>query len=163
LRGGFLRVVDVLTDNLAHLPRNAVFRRAGVLRVNTLDELFGMAEVLGKKPRPSGSRLAIVTNGWGPGVLATEALIEDNGSLADLSDETIQILDNFLLPFWSRSNPVDLVGDAKADQYAAAVEALIKDPNNDGRAIEIADIDASETNLCLLDGWWCSGQKLSRS
>ena len=114
---------------------DAAFRRAGVLRVNTLDELFGMAEVLGKQPRPRGSRLAIVTNGGGPGALAADALIEDNGSLADLSDQTIQTLDNFLPPFWSRSNPVDLVGDAKADQYAAAVEALIKDPNNDALLI----------------------------
>src|SRR5260221_8690274 len=95
---------------------DAAFRRAGVLRVNTLDELFGMAEVLGKKPRPCGSRLAIVTNGGGPGALAADALIEDNGSLADLSHETVRTLDNFLPPFLSRSNPVDLVGDAKADQ-----------------------------------------------
>src|SRR5260221_1208215 len=114
---------------------DAAFRRASVLRVNTLDELFGMAEVLGKQPRRRGSRLAIVTNGGGPGALAADALIQDNGSLADLSDETIQTLDNFLPPFWSRSNPVDLVGDAKADQYAAAVEALIKDPNNDALLI----------------------------
>jgi acetyltransferase len=114
---------------------DAAFRRAGVLRVNTVDELFGIAEVLGKQPRPQGSRLAIVTNGGGPGALAADALIKDNGSLADLSDQTIQTLDNFLRPFWSRSNPVDLVGDAKADQYAAAVEALIKDPNNDALLI----------------------------
>src|SRR6516225_328076 len=114
---------------------DAAFRRAGVLRVNTLDELFGMAEVLGKKPRPHGSRLAIVTNGGGPGVLAADALIEDSGSLADLSDQTIQTLDKSLRPVWSRSNPVDLVGDAKAEQYAAAVEALIKDPNNDALLI----------------------------
>ena len=114
---------------------DAAFRRAGVLRVNTLDELFGMAEVLGKKPRPLGSRLAIVTNGGGPGALAADALIEGDGSLADLSDQTIQTLNDFLSPFWSRSNPVDLVGDAKADQYAAAVEALIKDPNNDALLI----------------------------
>ncbi len=110
---------------------DAAFRRAGVLRVNTLDELFGMAEVLGKQPRLLGSRLAIVTNGGGPGALAADALIEGDGSLADLSDQTIQTLNDFLSPFWSRSNPLDLVGDAKADQYAAAVEALIKDPNND--------------------------------
>jgi len=114
---------------------DAAFRRAGVLRVNTLDELFGMAEVLGKQPRPNGSRLAIVTNGGGPGVLAADALIEDSGSLADLSDQTIQTLDKSLRPLWSRSNPVDLVGDAKADQYAAAVDALIKDPNNDALLI----------------------------
>src|SRR6266404_6894479 len=114
---------------------DAAFRRAGVLRVNTLDDLFGMAEGLGKQPLPVGSRLAIVTNGGGPGALAADALIEHNGSLADLSDQTIQTLDNFLPPFWSRSNPVDLGGDAKADQYAAAVEALIKDPNNDALLI----------------------------
>jgi acetyltransferase len=114
---------------------DAAFRRAGVLRVNTLDELFGMAEVLGKQPRPLGSRLAIVTNGGGPGALAADALIEHNGSLANLSDQTIETLDGFLRPFWSRSNPVDLVGDAKADQYAPAVEALIEDPNNDALLI----------------------------
>jgi acetyltransferase len=114
---------------------DAAFRRAGVLRVNTLDELFGMAEVVGKQPWPQGSRLAIVTNGGGPGVLAADALIEDSGSLADLSDQTIQTLDKFLRPLWSRSNPVDLVGDAKAEQYAAAVEALIQDPNNDALLI----------------------------
>jgi acetyltransferase len=106
---------------------DAAFRRAGVLRVDTLDELFGMAEILGKQPRPHGSRLAIVTNGGGPGVLAADALIEESGNLAGLSNQTIEILNNFLPPFWSRSNPVDLAGDAKADQYAAAVEALIKD------------------------------------
>jgi len=114
---------------------DAAFRRAGILRVNTVDELFGMAEVLGKQPRPHGSRLAIVTNGGGPGALAADALIEGNGSLANLSDQTIETLNNLLPPFWSRSNPVDLVGDAKANQYAAAVDALIKDPNNDALLI----------------------------
>jgi acetyltransferase len=114
---------------------DAAFRRAGVLRVNTLEELFGMAEVLGKQPRPLGSRLAIVTNGGGPGALAADALIEENGSLAELSDQTIETLNKILPPFWSRSNPVDLVGDAKADQYAAAVEALMNDPNNDALLI----------------------------
>jgi acetyltransferase len=123
---------------------DAAFRRAGVLRVNTLDELFGMAEVLGKQPRARGPRLAIVTNGGGPGALAADALIEDNGSLADLSDATIQTLDNLLPPFWSRSNPVDVVSDAKADQYAAAVEALIKDPNNDALLIILTPQGAAE-------------------
>jgi acetyltransferase len=77
---------------------DAAFRRAGVLRVNTLDELFGMAEVLGKQPRPRGSRLAIVTSGGGPGALAADALIEDNGSLAELSDQTVQTLNDYELP-----------------------------------------------------------------
>jgi acetyltransferase len=111
---------------------DAAFRRAGVLRVSTLEELFAMAEVLGKQPRPRGSRLAIVTNGGGPAALAADALAKANGSLADLSGETIQTLNKTLPRFWSGSNPVDLLSDAKADQYAAAVEALIKDRNNDG-------------------------------
>src|SRR5262245_41321808 len=111
---------------------DAAFRRAGILRVNALDELFAMAEALGKQPRPRGSRLAIVTNGGGPGALAADALVEGDGSLADLSDQTNQTLNKVLPSFWSRSNPVDLLGDAKADLYAAAVEALIEDPNNDG-------------------------------
>jgi acetyltransferase len=111
---------------------DAAFRRAGILRVNTLDELFAMAEVLGKQPQPRGSRLAIVTNGGGPGALAADALADGNGSLAELSEQTIQTLNKALPSFWSRSNPVDVLGDAKADQYAAAVEALIDDPNNDG-------------------------------
>ena len=111
---------------------DAAFRRAGVIRVNTLDELFAMAEALNKQPRPRGPRLAIVTNGGGSGALAADALVAQNGNLADLSDQTIQTLNNVLPSFWSQSNPVDLLGDAKADRYAAAVEALIKDPNNDG-------------------------------
>ena len=111
---------------------DAAFRRAGVLRVSTLEELFDMAEVLGKQPRIRGSRLAIVTNGGGPAALAADALAEANGSLADLSEQTIQTLNNTLPRFWSPSNPVDLLSDAKADQYAAAVGTLIDDPNNDG-------------------------------
>jgi len=111
---------------------DAAFRRAGVLRVDTLEELFAMAEVLGKQPRTSGSRLAIVTNGGGPAALAADALAKANGILAKLSEQTVQTLNKTLPSFWSRSNPVDLLSDAKAPQYAAAVEALIKDPNNDG-------------------------------
>jgi len=111
---------------------DAAFRRAGVLRVSTLEELFDMAEVLGKQPRIRGSRLAIVTNGGGPAALAADALAEANGSLAELSEQTLQTLNNTLPRFWSRSNPVDLLSDAKADQYAIAVGALINDQNNDG-------------------------------
>ena len=71
---------------------DAAFRRVGVLRVDTIEELFGLAELLGKQPRPAGPRLAIVTNGGGPGVLATDALIECGGKLAELSDKTFDEL-----------------------------------------------------------------------
>jgi acetyltransferase len=131
---------------------DAAFRRAGVLRVNTLEELFAMAEVLGKQPRTRGSRLAIVTNGGGPAALAADALAEANGRLAGLSEQTIQTLNKTLPSFWSRSNPVDLLSDAKAGQYAAAVEALIKDVNNDGILILLspqATAEPTATAVCL--------------
>jgi len=111
---------------------DAAFRRVGVLRVDTIEELFGLAELLGKQPRPAGPRLAIVTNGGGPGVLATDALIECGGKLADLSGKTLDELNKLLPPHWSRGNPVDILGDANPETYARAVEIVSRDENNDG-------------------------------
>ena len=111
---------------------DAAFRRVGVLRVETIEELFGLAELLGKQPRPAGPRLAIVTNGGGPGVLATDALIECGGKLAELSPNTFKELDRFLPPHWSRGNPVDILGDSSPEAYAKAVEIVAHDENNDG-------------------------------
>jgi acetyltransferase len=111
---------------------DAAFRRCGVLRVNSIAELFYMAEVLAKQPRPRGPRLAILTNAGGPGVLATDALISSGGELAVLSKETTDQLDALLPPHWSRGNPIDVLGDASADRYARAVEIAAKDPNSDG-------------------------------
>jgi len=111
---------------------DAAFRRVGVLRVGTIEELFGLAELLGKQPRPAGPRLAIVTNGGGPGVLATDALIECGGSLAKLSTESLRKLDALLPPHWSRGNPVDILGDADSTRYEKAIEIVAHDENNDG-------------------------------
>ncbi|NET47594.1 MAG: bifunctional acetate--CoA ligase family protein/GNAT family N-acetyltransferase [Merismopedia sp. SIO2A8] len=111
---------------------DAAFRRCGVLRVNTIDELFNMAEILGKQPRPKGKRLTIVTNAGGPGVLATDALIQGRGSLASLSGETIMALNQVLPPHWSCGNPIDILGDATPDRYAQTLEIVAKDPNSDG-------------------------------
>ena len=111
---------------------DAAFRRVGVLRVDTIEELFGLAELLGKQPRPAGPRLAIVTNGGGPGVLATDALIECGGKLADLSPQSFDELNKLLPPHWSRGNPVDILGDASPETYAKAVEIVARDENNDG-------------------------------
>jgi acetyltransferase len=111
---------------------DAAFRRVGVLRVDTIEELFGLAELLGKQPRPTGPRLAIVTNGGGPGVLATDALIECSGKLAELSGQTFDELNQLLPPHWSRGNPVDILGDASPETYARAVEIVSRDENNDG-------------------------------
>ena len=111
---------------------DAAFRRVGVLRVDTIGELFDIAELLGKQPRPAGPRLAIVTNGGGPGVLATDALIECGGKLAELSPQSFDALNKLLPPHWSRGNPVDILGDADAERYEKAVEIVARDENNDG-------------------------------
>jgi acetyltransferase len=110
---------------------DAAFRRAGLLRVFDLEELFDATETLGRlKPFP-GKRLAILTNGGGVGVLAVDRLIDLGGVLADLSPETKARLDAALPPTWSKANPVDIVGDADAARYSAALEALIADKAND--------------------------------
>ena len=110
----------------------AAFRRAGVLRVNTIAELFHMAEVLGKQPRPRGPHLTIITNAGGPGVLATDMLISSGGELTTLSPATFKAYNDMLPPHWSRNNPVDILGDAAPATYAKAVDIAAKDPNSDG-------------------------------
>ena len=110
----------------------AAFRRCGVLRVDTIDGLFNMAEVLAKQPRPRGERLTIITNAGGPGVLATDALITSGGQLAELSEETMSALDEILPPHWSHNNPIDILGDADADRYRQALTIAAKDEGNDG-------------------------------
>src|SRR5437879_1215999 len=102
---------------------DAALRRCGVLRVQSIADLFYMAEVLSKQPRPRGPRLTVVTNAGGPGVLAVDSLTRGGGALAELSAETIARLGAFLPPPWSHANPVDILGDADADRYARALEA----------------------------------------
>jgi acetyltransferase len=110
---------------------DAALRRAGVLRVFDLDELFAAVETLGAAVMPAGERLAILTNGGGIGILATDALIEMGGHLAPLSDRTRAALDAVLPPTWSRGNPVDIVGDAPGRRYGDAMAALLEDPEID--------------------------------
>ena len=111
---------------------DAAFRRAGVLRVDTIEELFDMAEVLSKQPLPPGPRLAIVTNAGGPGALATDAIERAGGHLAELSESTLKTLDVALPSHWSHANPVDVLGDADAERYATAFRAVMDDPQVDG-------------------------------
>jgi acetyltransferase len=110
----------------------AAFRRCGVLRVNTIADLFYMAEVLAKQPRPKGPRLAIVTNAGGPGVLAADSLIAHGGQLAELSQASMDALNQMLPPHWSHNNPIDVLGDALPDRYAKALQIAASDPNVDG-------------------------------
>ena len=114
------------------LVLDAAFRRSGVLRVDSIAELFYMAEVLAKQPRPAGPRLTILTNAGGPGVLATDALIGNRGELAVLSDATYEAFDRLLPPHWSHNNPVDILGDASPERYAQALTIAAADENSDG-------------------------------
>ncbi|HLX15634.1 MAG TPA: bifunctional acetate--CoA ligase family protein/GNAT family N-acetyltransferase [Bradyrhizobium sp.] len=110
---------------------DAAFRRAGVLRVSDLRELFDCAETLGRVGSPPGKRLSILTNGGGVGVLAVDELCELGGIPAAITPEIREKLNAVLPPTWSGSNPVDIVGDADSARYAAALEVLLADPNND--------------------------------
>jgi len=110
----------------------AAFQRVGVLRVDAISELFDMAEVLSKQPRPKGPHLTIVTNAGGPSVIATDMLITSGAQLAELTPETMEAFNLILPPTWSHNNPVDIIGDAKPELYAKAVEIAAKDPNTDG-------------------------------
>lgn len=110
---------------------DAAFRRAGILRVSDLRELFDCAETLGRIGSPAGKRLAILTNGGGIGVLAVDRLADLGGIPAPMTAETRVKLDAVLPRTWSGANPVDIVGDADASRYAAALEVLLDDPGND--------------------------------
>lgn len=110
---------------------DAAFRRAGMLRVFALDELFDAVQMLATGRPPRDERLAIVTNGGGMGILATDALIDAGGRLAELSQQTLDRLDAALPSAWSHGNPVDLVGDATAERYRAALDAVVADDGVD--------------------------------
>jgi len=110
---------------------DAAFRRAGLLRVVDLDELFAAAETLGRLTTLSGNRLAMLTNGGGVGVLAVDRLEDLGGTLAAISPQTMKKLDAALPPIWSHANPVDIAGDADDARYAVALEHLLEDDAND--------------------------------
>jgi len=111
---------------------DAAVRRAGVVRVQTITQLFSAAKALSCGFHPQGNRLAIVTNGGGPGVMATDRASDLGLEIATLSDATIEQLNKVLPPNWSHGNPVDIIGDAQVDRYHHAVKACLEDPNVDG-------------------------------
>jgi acetyltransferase len=130
----------------------AAFQRVGVLRVDTISELFDMAEVLAKQPRPKGPKLTIVTNAGGPSVIATDMLIGSGAQLAELAPETMSAFNAILPPTWSHNNPVDIIGDAKPELYAKSLEIASKDPNTDGMLVILtpqAMTDPTATAECL--------------
>src|SRR5689334_18481876 len=117
---------------------DAALRRCGVLRVQSISDLFYMAEVLSKQPRPRGPRLTILTNAGGPGVLATDALIANGGKLAPLSSDAEAALNAFLPLHWSHANPIDILGDADPERYAKTLKIAIDDPASDGLVVTLA-------------------------
>ncbi len=120
---------------------DAAFRRCGVLRVNSISDVFFMSDVLAKQPRPRGKRLCILTNAGGPGVLATDALVAGGGELAELSPETLAAFDKILPPQWSHNNPVDILGDAEPERYAKSLEIAAKDPSIDAMLVVLTPQD----------------------
>jgi acetyltransferase len=117
---------------------DAALHRCGILRVQRISDLFHMAEVLGKQPRPRGPRLTILTNAGGPGVLATDALLATGGELASVSDAAMLELNEFLPAHWSHANPIDILGDADPARYSRALEIAAKDPGSDGLLVILA-------------------------
>jgi len=114
---------------------DAVFNRAGAVRVEEIEDLFNCASILNTTVLPKAPNLAIITNAGGPAVLATDALISRGGKLAQLSKETISALSEFLPPYWSKANPVDILGDAAPETYVKAIETTLKDPNVSGAVV----------------------------
>jgi acetyltransferase len=117
---------------------DAAFKRAGIVRVDTIEELFDCAELMAKQPRPRGPRLAILTNGGGPGVMATDTLAYHGQQPAPLDPETLQALDAFLPDFWSRGNPIDILGDASAKRFDRALTICFNSKNLDGVLVILA-------------------------
>jgi len=110
---------------------DAVFHRAGLARVFDFGTIFDFTDLVGRKRIPKGNRLAIITNAGGPGVMATDTLISLGGKLVKLSDKTMERLNNYLPPFWSRGNPIDVLGDATPERFAKSTEIVLEDENVD--------------------------------
>ncbi len=116
---------------------DAAFQRAGIARVLDFGEIFDCAELIARHKMIKGSRLGIVTNAGGPGVIATDALVAANGRLAELSQDTLKKLNENLPPSWSGNNPVDILGDARSRRFVKATEIMVTDPGVDAVLIII--------------------------
>ncbi len=111
---------------------DAAFQRVGVTRVDEIQDLFDISKILETQSPPRGPRLAIITNAGGPGIMATDALLERQGELAELSQDTMDELSRILPPHASRINPVDIIGDADVKRYVEAIRICIEDEGVDG-------------------------------
>jgi len=114
---------------------DAAVRRAGVVRVMSVGELFSAAKALASPHRSSSNRLAIITNGGGPGVMAIDHAVDLGVTVASLSDQTIEHLNKVLPATWSHNNPVDIIGDATPERYRDAVTLCMEDSGVDGALV----------------------------
>ncbi len=151
--GRFAETVEAVTSHTGDLVGEdavfqAAFQRCGVVRVDELDDVFDVAEVLASQRLPKGARLAILSNAGGPAIIATDALITRDGELARLDPKTIQALDDVLPAEGIHSNPVDVLDDAPPGRFEQAASLVLADPNVDALLVIFAiqtDIDAEET------------------
>ena len=120
---GALAGMDMATD--------ALFNQAGVIRVNSVEEMFDLTQAFAKQPLPKGDRVAVMTNAGGPGILVTDALVTYNMEMADFSEQTIKALQEYLPPEASFSNPMDMIASADPPGYKRTLDILMKDPLND--------------------------------
>ena len=154
---------------------DAAFKRAGIVRVNTIGELFDCAELMAKQPRPKGPRLGIITNAGGPGVMAADALAEYSAEPARLEPGTIEQLNELLPPCWSHSNPIDILGDASPERYAKAVDICLKAKELDGLLLiltaqgmtdpaEVAELltQKLKTKPCPVFASWMGGMDVEK-
>lgn len=114
---------------------DAAFKRAGAVRVKHIGDLFNCSSILAKQPLPTGRNIAIITNAGGPGVLVTDDIIEKGGKLAKLSPGTMEKLNEFLPHHWSKSNPIDIIGDSDEESYRKTMEICLEDKNIDGLVV----------------------------
>jgi acetyltransferase len=143
------RAVSSHTGSLAGSEQayEAAFRQAGVLRAESMEEMFDMALALGYQPSLAGDQIGIITNAGGPGILATDALERNGMNLARLELETVRALNDYLPSAASSANPVDVLGDARSDRYAFAIDKVASDPNVDGVMIILTPQAMTEVEL----------------
>lgn len=124
---------------------DAALERVGVLRVHSIGDLFNMASVLSRQPRPKGPYLSIITNAGGPAVLATDSVVINHAKMTQLDETSIQELDTFLPAAWSHGNPIDILGDAQAGRYTKAIKVIMEDSKTDGLLVILSPQDVTDS------------------
>lgn len=127
---------------------DAALQRAGVVRADSISQLFAAAQLLSASHRVNGNRLAIITNGGGPGVMATDRAADLGVQLAEVSEQTLATLEKNLPQHWSHGNPIDILGDATDERYAMATEACLEDPNIDGVLVMLTPQAMTDPEAC---------------